>query len=198
MIGVGSIPEEEAALKNVVFDSPAFDDSLHYKVPEKLLAVKMPPMPRMKAVTPWSSNANVELINPWRYWNLQTKQPSLEKQILTDSDGSGRVIRVIGNFGTGSSLVYNFGKTAKLEPGRYRFEFRARGTPGQSVAFDLADGWRRISEEVRIPLTDEWQEHSLPLEIKTPFQDETTLRFRLQRDANGAFDLSDTRLKLIQ
>ena len=35
IIGVGQAPRD-AALKNVTFDSPAFDDSLRYKVPEAL------------------------------------------------------------------------------------------------------------------------------------------------------------------
>jgi hypothetical protein len=35
--GIGVAPEE-AAWKNVDFDSPAFDDSLCYRVAEKLLA----------------------------------------------------------------------------------------------------------------------------------------------------------------
>ena len=70
-IGIGEAPKE-AALKNVNFDSPAFDDSLHYKVPEKLLAVKAPPVPQVKAVTPWTPDPNIELINPWRYWILKT------------------------------------------------------------------------------------------------------------------------------
>lgn len=44
-IGVGRAPRD-IELKGVEFDSPAFDDSLRYKVPESLRAVKAPPMPR--------------------------------------------------------------------------------------------------------------------------------------------------------
>jgi len=40
-------------------------------------------------------------------------------------------------------------------------------TPGQSVVFELADGWRRVSKEAHIPLTVKWQEHSIEFEIKT-------------------------------
>jgi hypothetical protein len=196
-IGVGETPKE-AALKNLKFDSPAFDDSLHYTVPEKLLLVKTPPVPQVKAVTPWTPDPNIELINPWRYWILHPPCSSLEKQILTDAPGNRRVIRVTGDFGRSSSLYYSIGKAAKLDRGRYRFAFRVRGTPGQSVVFELADGWRKIAEETPIPLTDEWQEHSIEFEINTKFTDETTLRFRLPGNVKGTFDLTDTRLKAVK
>ena len=194
-IGVGKAPGE-VALKNVSFDSPAFDDSLHYKVPEKLLAVQAPPVPEVQAVTPWTPDPNLELINPWRYWILKTPGRGLQKQILADGPGGSRVIRVTGDFGEGSSLNYNFGKGAKLDRGRYRFAFRARGTLGQSVEFELADGWRRVSKEARIPLAAEWREHSFEFDIKTPFNDETTLRFSLPRETKGTFDLADTHLNV--
>ena len=69
-------------------------------------------------------------------------------------------------------------------------------TPGQSVVFELADGWRRVSKEAHIPLTVKWQEHSIEFEIRTAFQDGTTLRFHLPRDVKGTFDLANTRLKM--
>ncbi len=68
--------------------------------------------------------------------------------------------------------------------------------PGQSVEFELADDWRLVSGEARIPLTEQWQEHSIEFEIKTAFKDGTSLRFRLPRDAKGTFDLANTRLKM--
>jgi hypothetical protein len=196
-IGVGEAPKE-VALKNMKFDSPAFDDSLHYKVPEKLLVVKAPPVPQVKAVTSWTPDPDVELINPSRYWILHPPASSLEKQILTDGPGGSRVIRVTGEFGEGSSLYHNFGKAAKLDRGRYRFAFRVRGTLGQSVEFELADGWRTVSKEAQIPLTDEWQEHAIEFEIKTTFKEETILRFSLPRDVKGTFDLTNTRLKVVR
>lgn len=196
-IGVGEAPQEPA-LKNLKFDSPAFDDSLHYKVPEKFLSVKTPPLPQVKAVTPWTPDPNNELINPWRYWTLlDTRSENLEKQILSDDPDGSRVIRVTGDFGEGSNLNYTLGKGAKLDRKRYRFAFRVRGTPGQSVEFELADGWRRVSKEAQIPLTAEWQEHSIEFEIKNTFTEETTLRFSLPRDVKGTFDLTDTRLKAV-
>jgi hypothetical protein len=119
----------------------------------------------------------------------------LEKQILAEGLGGRRVIRVSGDFGQGASLNYTLGNSVKLDSGRYRFSFRVRGTPGQTVTFELADGWRKVSREAQIPLTKEWQEYNIEFEIKTIFKDETTLRFSLPRDVNGTFDLTDTRLK---
>lgn len=52
-IGIGG-PPKQLALVNAKFDSPAFDDSLHYKVPEKIRAVTAPPIPRVKPVMPWA------------------------------------------------------------------------------------------------------------------------------------------------
>jgi hypothetical protein len=85
---------------------------------------------------------------------------------------------------------------ARLDRGRYRFAFRVRGTPGQSVAFELADDCRLVSKEAQIPLTEQWQEHSIEFEIKATFKDGTTLRFNLPPAVKGTFDLTDTRFKV--
>jgi hypothetical protein len=192
-IGIGEAPEE-AALKGVTFDSPAFDDSLRYEVPETLRNVTAPPLPPVNAVTSWSPDPKMELINPARYWVLATDGHAVEKEIL---DENGRVIRVRGDFGEATLLEYTFGKDIKLDEGRYRFVFRARGTTGQTVEFELADDWRKISLEAEIPLTNEWQEHSVEFGIKTAFEDETTLRFRMPREVAGTFDLASPRLKRV-
>lgn len=115
-----------------------------------------PPLPQVKPVTPWISDPKVELINPWRYWSLNEGSKNVEKQILSEGH---RVIRVTGDFGKGSSLKYDFGSGIKLDRGRYRFTFRVRGTPGQTVEFELADDWRGVSKETEVPLTKAWQEH---------------------------------------
>ncbi len=196
-IGIGKAPKE-ASLKNVAFDSPAFDDSLHYKVPEKLRSVKAPPLPQLKAVTPWTPDPNTELINPWRYWTLSPSNNSLEKLTLADGPGSSHAIRLTGDFGEGFSLSHNFANSAKLDPGRYHFVFSVRGTPGQFVEFELADDFHLVSKEAPIPLTGQWQEHSIVFEVKTAFKDRTTLRFRLPRGAKGTFDLANTRLQLVK
>lgn len=196
-IGIGKLPAG-AALKNIRFDSPAFDDSIIYKVPEKLLAVQAPPLPPVKAVQQWVSDPKEELINPWRYWKFSANGTGVEKEMLTDGPTGLRVIRVTGDFGQGSSLQYYFGNGAKLDRGSYTFACRVRGTPGQSVEFELADGWRGVSKEANIPLTEQWQEHTIEFQIKDNFKDDTTLRFNMPRDANGTFDLADTRLKLSQ
>lgn len=189
-IGLGEKPRQ-LALENAKFDSPAFDDRLRYKIPEKLRAVEAPPEPKVKRVTPWTFDPKGELINPWRYWSLSGGSKGLEKQILTEGQ---RVIRVTGDFGRNTSLKYDFGADTKLDRGRYRFTFRTRGTPGQKVEFELADDWRGVSKEAEFPLTRDWKEHSIIFEIKTDFKDSTALRFNLPQNAQGDFDLTETRL----
>lgn len=196
-IGIGD-PPQEASLKDVVFDSPAFDNHLYYKVPATLRAVQTPPVPPVTAVTPWTPDRDTELINPWRYWVLRTPNDDLEKQGLADGPGASRVIRVTGEFGDDSSLSYSFGVGVKLDPGRYRFVFHVRGTPGRSVECELGDDWRLVSNEARIPLTEQWQEYGIVFEVKSTSRDVTTLRFRLPRDVKGTFDLANPRLKMVQ
>jgi hypothetical protein len=116
----------------------------------------------------------------------------VEKEIL---DESGRVMRVSGEFGNDTRLEYTFGNNVKLEGGRYHFTCRVRGTNGQKVTFELADGWRTISRVAEISLTDEWQEHSVEFEIKTSFEDETTLRFRMPSGVKGVVEIGKTGLK---
>ena len=197
-IGIGKIPQD-VALTNIPFDSPAFDDSLSYKVPEALRSIKTPPVPVVNAVTRWSPDPKKELINPWRYWMLGADTKTLEKQIRMDGPVEGpagrRVIRVTGDFGPRSRLDYTFGKEQKPERGRYRFDFRVRGTAGLSVQFEVADGWRGVAKEAKISLSPESQEHVIEFEIENAFKDEPGLRFILPRDAKGEFDLTDMRLR---
>ncbi len=197
-IGIGEAPVE-AALKDMKFDSPAFDESLFYKVPEKLLAVRPPPIPPVKAVQPWTPDPKKELINPWRYWMLEADGDAVEMKMRTDGPVAGpngrHVIRVTGDFGKGTRLEHTFGRDYKLDRGRYRFAFRVRGTVGQSVEFRVADGWRGISSKTTIPLSSEWKEHVIEFEIKAPFKDEPRLRFVLPQDATGEFDLTDMHLR---
>jgi hypothetical protein len=200
-IGIGEKPKQ-AALGDIAFDQPAFDDSLHYKVPEKFRAVLEPPLPQADAVAQWTADSQQQLINPWRYWTLDTRSKNVEREILNDgpesATSSGRVIRVTGDYGDSASLNYTFGNGVKLEPGRYRFVFQSRGTPGQSVDFDLADSWRRVSTEAQIPLTTDWKEHTVEFEIKTDFNDETTLRFQMPLKTTGTFDLTNATLTKVE
>jgi hypothetical protein len=133
--------------------------------------------------------------NPWRYWTISEGSQSVEKKIL---DEGQRVIRVTGDFGRGTSLKYDFGAGVKLDRGRYRFTFRARGTPGQEVEFELADDWRGLSKVAVFPLTSMWKDHRIDFEIKSDFKDSTTLRFNLPRDEMGSFDLLEPRLKRLE
>ncbi len=192
-IGIGKAPQD-VALGSITFDSPAFDDSLSYKVPEAIRSVKAPPVPDVKAVTRWIPDPKTELIDPSRDWNLSADTKTVEKQIRMDGPGDSKVIRVTGDFGPRSTLGYEFGKDVKLERGRYRFAFRVRGTAGLSVEFEAVDGWRAIAKEAKIALSPEWKEHVVEFEIKNAFKDDAGIRFVLPRDAKGEFDLADTRL----
>ena len=68
----------------------------------------------------------------------------------------------------------------------------------REAAPEVADGPRIVAKKEAIPLTDQWQEHSLEFEISTPLKDQTFLRFRLPREVKGTFDLADTRLKVVK
>ena len=194
VIGLGSKPEDPT-LKHAKFDSPAFDDSLHYKVDDSLKAIKAPPPARVRAVEPWVPNPKKELINPWRAWSLNRGSGGLEKEILADGH---RVIRVVGEFGQGASLSYYFGKGIKLDRGRYRIEFKVRGTPGQKVQLDLADDWRSVAKLMDVSLTKDWTTHQLEFGIDTGFKDKTTLSFKLPREGSGTFDLGPTHLRALK
>jgi len=197
-IGVGRAPRE-AVLRNVAFDSPAFDPSLSYQVPAELLAVQPPPMPVVQALPRWSPDPTVELINPWRYWNLESRSKNVDKRVSADgpvANAAGRrVISVAGDFGPGSSLRYTFFPHPKLEPGRYRFACRVRGTAGQVVQFDVTDGRRALAPGTAIQLAAAWQEQVIEFEVPAIASGETNLRFTLPRDVTGEFGLTDTRLR---
>jgi Domain of unknown function (DUF4832) len=189
-IGIGQEPKQ-IELKGAKFDDPAFDETVHYTVPEALRAITAPPQPKVKSVTPWVFDPKGELINPWRYWSLSEGSKSVEKQILSEGQ---RVIRVTGDFGRGTSLKYDFGAGRKLDRGLYRFKFRARSTPDQSVEIEIADDWRGVSKAGKVQLSSAWKEHQVDFEIKTEFKEFTVLRFNLPKDEKGTFDLLSPQL----
>ncbi len=199
-IGV-SAPPRDTALKDVVFDSPAFDRTLSYHVPEELLAVRPPPAPKISPVSRWEPDPRVELINPWRYWTLVRRSDKIEKRVSADGPLEGpagrRVLSVVGDFGRGSNLSYTFFNRGKLDPGRYRFSCRVKGTPGLTVRFDVADGWRSVINGVAVPLSPQWREHQIEFDIKATFENETRLRFGLPAEASGEFHLTAPRLRKI-
>ena len=47
-----------------------FASTLSYHVPEELLAVQSPPVPKVTPMPRWKPDPKVELLNPWRYWVL--------------------------------------------------------------------------------------------------------------------------------
>ncbi len=202
-IGVGCQPRE-VALGNVTFDSPAFDETLHYKVPEKFLAVKEPPVPKVTPVTPWQPDPRIELINPWRYWTLNSgdrEVKTIDKEIHYDGPVDGpagrRVIRVTGDFGPWATLNYLFQSGVVFAAGRYQLAFLARGTPDQIVDVELTVQGRPTLKVAQIPVRSQWQEYTLEFDIKDELKEEIGLRFRLPRNVKGTFDLTHTRLKRV-
>ena len=197
LIGVGAAPRD-TGLKDVAFDSPAFDRTLSYEVPEELLAVQ-PPRPKVTPVPRWRPDPKAELINPWRYWGLTRRSDTIEKRVSADGPVDGpagrRVISVVGDYGRGSNLNYTFFNRGKIAPGRYRFSCRVKGTTGLTVRFDVADGWRGVINGVTVPLSQEWRELRVEFDVKVAFEKETRLRFGLPPDVSGEFHLTDPHLR---
>ena len=197
-VGVGRRPRA-TGLDAHEFASPAFDRTLFYRVPEELLTVQAPAVPDVAAAPRWRPDPAVELINPWRYWELVRRSDTVGKRVSADGPGEGpagrRVITVAGDFGRGTNLSYTFFDKGTLDPGRYRFTCRVKGTAGQTVRFDVADGWRGVVADTPIPLSSDWREHVIDFEIEDPFRNGTRLRFALPHDATGEFHLTDMHLR---
>jgi hypothetical protein len=139
----------------------------------------------------------VELINPWRYWTLIKRSDTIEKQVSVDDTSGRRVLSVVGDYGQGSNLSYTFFNHGKIEPGRYRFSCRVKGTAGLSVQFDVADSWRGVIDGATMPLSPEWRAHEFEFDVEVTFQNETRLRFGLPPVARGEFHLTDPHLRRI-
>lgn len=178
-------------MKNIPFDSPAFDPGLFYRVPAKLLAVQPPPFPDVKALTRCDPGPQHEGIHPWRDWTLEARSPHVEQRVSADGPAGGHVLRGGGAFGPGSALQYAFAHAGKLKPGRDRLACPVRGTAGQPVQFPVADGGRPITRATTIPLSPDWQGHVVEFEIEAPAQDETCLRFIRPKGATGEFAPTD-------
>jgi len=198
IIGVGAAPRT-TALADVAFDSPAFDPTLCYRVPETLLSVQTPVVPEVAAVPRWTPDPRVELIDPWRYWDLVGRSDTVEKRVSADGPVTGpagqRVLSVVGDYGQGSNLSHTFFNNGKLDPGHYRFSCQVKGTIGQDVRFDVADGWRGVTEAAPMPLAAEWQEHAVEFTVREPFANGTRLRFSLPDGGAGEFHLTDPHLR---
>jgi len=196
-IGVGRAPGR-ADVGDVPFDSPAFDRSLTYRVPAELLAVQPPPIPDHDPAPRWQPDPEVELLNPWRYWTITARTDQVEKQVRfdgpVDSPAGRRVQVVSGEYGQGTNLSHTWFDRGKLEPGRYRFTCQVKGTPGQVVRFDVADGWRETAGLTELTLTADWVRQTIEFEFPAAFKDETRLRFRMPQDQSGEFLLTDYHL----
>ena len=109
-----------------------------------------------------------------------------------------KVITVAGDYGRGSNLTYTFFDNGTLGPGNYRFSCKVKGTAGQSVRFDVADGWRSVAGGTDLPLATAWQEHAVEFEIAAAFKNGTRMRFSLPHDTTGEFHLTDYHLRRTQ
>ncbi|MBN2452317.1 MAG: DUF4832 domain-containing protein [Lentisphaeria bacterium] len=199
--GVGKAPAQ-TALPDVPFDSPAFDRTLHYRVPEELLSVQTPPVPDVGAIPRRQPDPDSELIDPWRYWCLVRRSNTVEKSVTYDGPVDGpagpRVLSVQGDYGRGSNLGYTFFNAGTLPPGRYRFSCRTKGTPDQGIRFDVADGWQPFAARTEITLTPDWRRHEIEFQVDKTFRNGTRLRFSLPDDDAGEFHLTDTHLRRIE
>ena len=196
-IGVGGAPGR-TDLGELRFDSPAFDRTLAYRVPPELLAVKPPPVPEVVPMSRWRPDPGAELIDPWRSWTIVARTDQVEKQVRFDGpvDGqAGRRVQVVsGQYGRGTNLSHSWFNHGKLAPGRYRFTCRVKGTPGQVIGFDAADGWRAVAGATELTLTAAWVRHAIEFEIAAPFQGDSRIRFQMPRDQTGEFMLTDYHL----
>ncbi|MBI5830800.1 MAG: DUF4832 domain-containing protein [Armatimonadetes bacterium] len=192
-VGIGA-PPKATAVDAATFVSPAFDDSLRYQVPQRLLDVKEPPALAVTPVTRFTLDPARECLDPHRYWQLVERGPDVAQTTSFDGPGSAKVYTVRGSYGRGTNLSYYPFNQAKFPPGRYRFTVRVKGTPGQWVTVDLADNWQGITTYDRVPLTAEWVEHRLDWDVKTEFRNYPRLRVTAPDDATGEFSLCDYHL----
>lgn len=197
-VGVGRAPGR-TDVDDVVFDDPAFDATLSFRVPPELMAVAPPPVPEVASAPRWQPNPAEELINPWRYWSLGAGSDRVDKQVRFDGpvDGpAGRRVQVVsGDYRGGVNLTHTWFNQGALDPGRYRFSCQVRGTPGQVVRFDVIDGWREKAGRADLTLSAEWATHSIEFEIAAAFEGEARLRFEMPRDQTGEFQLTDYHLQ---
>lgn len=200
-IGVGQSPGEPT-LEGISFDSPAFDDSLHYVVPEELRRVRTPPIPAIKPVTPWTPDPSRELINPWRYWTLDSGDTFLDKEVHHDGPVEGpagrRVIQVKGAFGPWATLNYEFPPNTPLTEGSYRLSFLVRGTPKESIEIELVENGRTVAKVGQVQLEAQWRSHTIEFKLAKKLDEKGSLRFRLPRNVEGSIELTDTHLKRLE
>lgn len=93
--------------------------------------------------------------------------------------------------------TYPFGVATRVEPGKYRFSFRGRETPGQSVDVKLVDGTRRVRPGAPIPPSESRREHGVVLGVDAAPTAEPVLRFNLPRCGRGTFDLAAAHLRAL-
>jgi hypothetical protein len=192
-VGVGETTQQKP-FESMSFDSPAFDSSIVYKVPEALLKVKGGDIPKT-SVKQWESS-DAELINPWRHWSAWGKTISHDGPV--HGPAGRKVIHVKTTKKRDRSLSYNFFDRGRLPMGSYRMSFRAKGTAGLKAKFAIQGGGVKENKESIVPLTRSWGKHVIEFQVTESPKNESILEFKLHFDDKGTFSLTDyhlTRLK---
>ena len=200
VVGVGCAPartEPDAAL----FASPAFDNTLAYKVPERLLVVKPPPVPKFTPVEPWKMDLHREILNPYRYWDIIDGHLKFAAQRRVTYDGPVPGVagaKVITAFGEFCPSTFWYTSNVKLPPGRYQLSFRYKGTDGLRIQCDLIDGWPPVASCPVLRVTPAWQREQLEDTITTALKRGVGLRFSLPQGVGREFSVTDYHLRQLE
>lgn len=185
-----------------MFASPAIDNTLAYKVPARLLAVKQePPVPTHTTVEPWAVNLKQEILNPYRFWDVSTPKMTVERRVTFDGPVPGpagaKVVTAFGEF-DGGSLTYDFASgDAKLPPGRYQISFQSKGTDGLRLHCALTDGWKTVAGSPVFAVNSTWQKQEFNYQITGEFKEGARLRFALPVGGNGEFSVTDYHMRKV-
>jgi hypothetical protein len=193
-VGIGHAPQQKE-VPGPFFEGPR-DESLHYEVPASILAVRDPPVPSFKPVSQFTLQPDVELIDPYRYWNFDGHLGKVDQHITPAGPGGTLAYTAEGDFGAGSYQYYSAWQET-WPTGHYLLSLQVRGTKGLSAAFNLADEYRPITPTTQLPLEPDWKRIELALTIKEPFTKYPRLRLWLPRNQTGIFSFADVHLKRV-
>ena len=198
VVGVGCSPartEPEA----VMFVSPAFDETLGYRVPARLRVEQEPPVPAFTPVKAWAMDLSREILNPYHFWDIGIQKMTVERRVTFDGpvpgEAGAKVVTAFGEF-DGSSFYCELAATdAKLPPGRYQLDFQCKGTEGLRLQCALADGGKAKADSPVFKVTPTWQSHRFIYEITGEFKEGAGLRFQLPASGSGEFSVTDYHLR---
>ena len=197
VVGMGCSPTRTEPAAEL-FTSPAFDSTLAYKVPARLLAVQEPPVPAFQAVKPWTMDLTREIINPYRFWDVISHPLKTERRVTYDGPVQGaagaKVVTAFGAF-DGGSLLYRLANNANLLSGRYQFSCLCKGTGGIRLQCALVDGWKTMASGPAFQVTSTWQKQQFDLKITADSKGGAGLRFLLPNGVAGEFSVTDYHLR---